>query len=41
MKLINFIIWLTTGAIVGWFASRIISAENRLTHKPVASKGQS
>lgn len=33
MKLINFIVWLSTGAVIGWFASRIASAENRLTHK--------
>jgi len=41
MKLINFIIWLTTGAIVGWFASRIIAAEHRLSQKSLASKDQS
>jgi hypothetical protein len=27
MELIKFILWLTAGAIIGWFASRIVSTE--------------
>jgi len=34
MELIKFIIWLTAGAVIGWFANRIVSIERRLTHKP-------
>jgi hypothetical protein len=31
MKLINFLLWLTAGAIFGWFASRMVdNQENRL-----------
>jgi uncharacterized membrane protein YeaQ/YmgE (transglycosylase-associated protein family) len=33
MELIKFIIWLITGAVIGWFASRIVSSENGWTHK--------
>jgi hypothetical protein len=28
MELIKFIVWLTTGAVIGWFASRIVTSEN-------------
>ncbi len=28
MNLFNFLVWLTTGALIGWFASRMVSAEN-------------
>jgi hypothetical protein len=28
MKLLNFLVWLTTGAFIGWFASKMVSAEN-------------
>jgi hypothetical protein len=27
MNLFNFLVWLTTGALIGWFASRMVSAE--------------
>jgi hypothetical protein len=28
MELLKFILWLTAGAVIGWFASRIVSTEN-------------
>ena len=34
MNLINFIVWLSTGAVIGWFASRMVKAEHKQTHKP-------
>jgi len=33
MRLFNFIIWLTTGALIGWFASRMVTAEDNRLHK--------
>jgi len=35
MELIKFIIWLVTGVVIGWFASRIVTTENSWTHKPM------
>jgi len=35
MELIKFIIWLIAGAVIGWFASRIVTTENGWTHKQV------
>lgn len=29
MNLINFIVWLSAGAVIGWFASRMVQAEHR------------
>jgi uncharacterized membrane protein YeaQ/YmgE (transglycosylase-associated protein family) len=29
MNFLNFIAWLTAGAVVGWFASRMVEAERR------------
>jgi hypothetical protein len=34
MNLVNFIVWLSAGAVIGWFASRMVSVEHKLTHKP-------
>ncbi|MDO9120789.1 MAG: hypothetical protein Q7U31_03305 [Anaerolineaceae bacterium] len=28
MRLLNFLVWLTTGAFIGWFAGKMVSAEN-------------
>ena len=28
MELLKFILWLTAGAVIGWFASRIVTTEN-------------
>jgi len=33
MNLINFIVWLSAGAVIGWFASCMVEAEHRRTHK--------
>ena len=41
MNLINFVIWLSTGAVVGWFASRMVKAEHKQTHKPAPDKAGS
>lgn len=30
MNLINFIVWLTTGAIIGWLARGMVKVEHRL-----------
>ena len=38
MELIKFIIWLITGAVIGWFASRIVTTENGWNHKAVPVK---
>ncbi len=34
MNLINFIVWLSAGAVIGWFASQMVRAERRKVHKP-------
>jgi hypothetical protein len=28
MELLKFILWLTAGAVIGWFANRIVTTEN-------------
>ncbi len=38
MELIKFIMWLIAGAVIGWFASRIVATENGWTHKAVPVK---
>jgi len=38
MELIKFILWLTAGAVIGWFASRVVEREHRHTHKPKPGK---
>ena len=35
MNFINFIVWLTVGAIVGWFASQMVDNERRHTGEKV------
>ena len=35
MNLINFIVWLSAGAVIGWFASQMVKVEHKLTHKPL------
>lgn len=32
MNLINFIVWLTAGAVIGWFASRMVMVEHKHKH---------
>ncbi len=35
MDLINFIVWLTAGAVIGWFAKRMVTAQHdRRAAKP-------
>jgi len=36
MKLVTFILWLSTGAVVGWFAGRMASLERRQVHNQTA-----
>ena len=39
MDLINFIVWLSTGAVIGWFANRMVTAQReRRAHKTAASE---
>jgi hypothetical protein len=38
MNLINFIVWLSAGAVIGWFASRMVEVEHRRMHKPMADE---
>ena len=28
LEMINFIVWLTAGAVIGWFANRMITAQH-------------
>ncbi len=41
MNLINFVVWLSAGAVIGWFASRMVKAEHRRTHKPLPNEARS
>ena len=39
MDLFNFIVWLTAGAVVGWFAHRMVTAQHRgRADKPTSSE---
>jgi hypothetical protein len=29
MDLINFIVWLSAGAVIGWFANRMVTAQHQ------------
>lgn len=33
MNLVNFIVWLSAGAIIGWFASQMVQEENKRKRK--------
>jgi hypothetical protein len=35
MNLINLIVWLSAGAVIGWFANRMVEAEHRHAYKPM------
>ena len=37
MNLFNFIIWLSAGAVIGWFASRMVQVEQNRSSRPVDS----
>jgi hypothetical protein len=41
MNLLNFIVWLSTGAVIGWFANRMVTAEKRPTQKPSTGEDHS
>jgi hypothetical protein len=41
MNLINFIVWLSAGAVIGWFASRMVQAEQRRIRKPIPGEDRS
>jgi len=41
MHLINFIVWLSTGAVIGWFASRMVKAEHKRSYKPLPGEDRS
>jgi hypothetical protein len=36
MELIKFILWLTAGAIIGWFANQIVTTERGWSREPTA-----
>lgn len=38
MKLINFIVWLSAGAVIGWFASQMVRLEKIKAHTPQPSE---
>ena len=38
-NLINFIVWLSAGAVIGWLAGRMANLEQRRTPKPLADEG--
>jgi hypothetical protein len=38
VKLLNILVWLFAGAVVGWFASRMGKVEIRKTPKPIPVK---
>ncbi len=38
MELLKFILWLTAGAVIGWFASRIVSTENGWANKAIPAE---
>ena len=35
MNFLNFVAWLTAGAVIGWFASRMVEVEKRRVLKLV------
>lgn len=37
MKLINFIAWLSAGAVIGWFASRMVKLEHQPNRKAMSA----
>jgi len=41
MELLKFILWLTAGAVIGWFANRIVTTEYEWNHKSTAEEDRS
>jgi hypothetical protein len=39
MNLFNFLVWLSAGAVIGWFASQMVTAEHRHTQKLLPDDG--
>ena len=38
MELLKFIMWLTAGAVIGWFANQVVTTEYKLDHKLIPVK---
>jgi hypothetical protein len=38
MDLFKFILWLSAGVVIGWFASRMVDVEHKRNHKPKPGK---
>ena len=34
MNLIYYIVWLTVGAVIGWFVSRMVAADQKQVQEP-------
>ena len=41
MELIKFLMWLTAGAVIGWFASQMVKLEHRRNHKAAPGEDRS
>jgi hypothetical protein len=41
MKLLNFVVWLSAGAVIGWFASQMARLEQKRILKPVPGEEES
>ena len=41
MNLFNFLVWLSAGAVIGWFASQMVTAEHRHTQKALPAEDPS
>jgi len=42
MDLVNFIVWLTAGAVIGWFANRMVNSQHdRRADKPTPPEDDS
>ncbi len=40
MDLINLIIWMSAGAVVGWFARGMVRLEHKRVRKPASSEAR-
>jgi hypothetical protein len=38
MNLMNFIVWLSAGAVIGWLARRMVEVENKRVYVPIPIK---
>lgn len=39
MNLVNFIVWLSAGAVIGWFASRMVRSQRDHQRRTNAGEG--